>query len=510
MQTARILRRFLTTSVLALVFTGSALAQDEDGGTLTVRLPTDVRNLDPAHWFSEYDKQVAMPLYDGLIRYIPGTYETELVLAESLEVSDDGTRIDFTLRQGVQCHAGYGELTANDVKYSFERFLDTDYPSPYVDDWRPLQGVEVTGDYEGTIVLDKAFAPLFNSTLPMMSGSIVCEEAVADLGVEAFAMNPVGTGPYLFDSWNPNRDITLVRNADYWGEQPYFDEIRFVIIPDEQSAELALRAGEVDFSLLQLSALSLLERDPNIETTTYPGLSYRWIGMNVEHPKLEDVRVREALRLAIDVPSILIVAYEGLAEQSHALVAEGLTGHWENAGQFSQDLEAARQLIEEAGAEGLQLRLDIADTSEYRAWAQIAQQNFRQIGVELTINTMDTGSFWEIGSGSEGENVELFAMSFAMEPDPAWATMWFTCDQVGIWNWMRWCNEEYDELHARGLETIDEDERHQIYIRMQELMEEDAVAIWLIHGVMPYGWQPHIVPAQTPHGSPLFAHFEGL
>ncbi len=509
MKKIRNFTRIITAAFLLALIAGPAMAQDDGGGTLTVRLPTDVRNLDPAHWFSEYDKQVALPLYDGLIRYIPGTYDTELVLARTLEVSDDGTRIDFTLHEGVQCHDGYGELTASDVKYSFERFLDPANPSPYVDDWRPLQSVEVTGRYEGTIVLENAFAPLFSSTLPLMSGAVVCEEAVEDIGIEAFAMNPVGTGPYMFGNWNPNRDVTLVRNPDYFGEQPYFDEIRFVIIADEQSAELALRAGEVDFAQLQLSALALLERDPGIETNVYPGLSYRWIGMNVEHPKLQDVRVREAIRLAIDVPSILIVAYEGLAEQSFALIAEGLPGYWEDAGRFDQDLDAARSLIEEAGADGLQLRIDIADTPEYRAWSQVAQQNLRQIGVELTINTMDTGSFWEIGSGSEGKNVELFVMSFAMEPDPAWATMWFTCDQVGGWNWMRWCSEEFDELHTRGLETVDEDERAEIYIRMQELMEEDAVAIWIIHGATPYGNRPHIVPAHMPHGSPLFAHFEG-
>ena len=318
--------RLITTTALAAMLAFGANAQEAGDNVLTVRLNTDVRNLDPAHWFSEYDKQVAMPIYDGLIRYVPGTYETELALAESLEVSDDGTRIDFTLRQGVQCQNGYGELTANDVKFSFERFLDEENPSPYVDDWRPLQEVEVTGDYEGTIVLDSAFAPLFSSTLPIMSGKIVCQAAVEDLGVEEFALNPVGTGPYMLESWNPNQDVTLVRNPDYYGEAPHFDAIHFVIISDEQSAELALRSGEVDFGQLQLSSLIGLERDPSIETQIYPDLAYRWIGMNVENPKLEDVRVREAIRLAIDVPSIMIVAYEGLVDQSYAMIAQGLTG----------------------------------------------------------------------------------------------------------------------------------------------------------------------------------------
>lgn len=499
--------RILAAITLVSLLVPAASAQEGEE-VLTVRLVADIRNLDPAHWFSEYDKQVAMPLYSGLVRYQPGTYETELDLAESIESSEDGTEIHFTLREGVQCHGGYGELTANDVKFSFERFLDPDNPSPYADDWRPLERVEVTDTYEGTIVLSSAFAPLWNSTLPLMAGSVVCEAAVEEMGAQAFGTSPVGTGPYMLDSWEPNRQVVLKRNPDYYGEAPHYDEIRFVVIQDEQSAELALQAGDVDFSQLQLSSLFQLERNPNIETVVHPNLSYRWIGMNVENPKLEDVRVREAIRYAIDVPSILIVAYEGMVEESHALIAEGLTGYWEEATRFEQDLERARELIEEAGAQGLQLRMDIADRAEHRAWAQIAQQNLREIGIEMTINTMDTGSFWEIGSGNEGVNVELFGMNFAMEPDPAWATMWFTCDQVGVWNWMRWCNEEYDELHQRGLVTLDVEERDQIYERMQQLMEEDAVAIWITNGSTPHGFQAHVVPSLSPHGVPEFQHFE--
>lgn len=501
-------------AVLALIacLATPALAQESGDAdrVLTVRLPTDIKNLDPAYWFSRYDKDVAMPIYSGLIRHQPNSYETELELAESLDVSDDGTEIRFTLRQGVQCHRGYGELTADDVKFSFERFLDEENPSPYADDWRPLDRVDVTGRYEGTIVLSSAFAPLWNSTLPLMSGSVVCQEYVEEVGADVFATDPVGTGPYQFTSWDPNREIVLERNPDYFGDAPFYDEIRFVIISDEQTAELALQSGQVDFSEVQFSSLPLLERDAGVSTNVLPSLSYGWIGMNVENPKLEDVRVRQAIRLAIDVPSILIVAYEGAVERSNSLIAPGLNGHWEDATVFAQDLDAAKALVREAGAEGLELRMDIANTPEYRAWAQIAQQNLRQVGIELQINTMDTGSFWEIGGGDEGKNVELFGMNFAMEPDPSWATVWFTCDQIGVWNWMRWCNEEYDALHTEGLMTQDADERDAIYERMQELMEQDAIAVWIAHEASAYGYRSDLEPALTPHGVMQLEAFRGL
>lgn len=499
MHTSKRLARFML--MLAFIVTAGfwALADDPTGTSdpdreprvLRIRIPTDIKNMDPAHWFSRYDQIVGSPLLSGLIAYEPGSYETRLDLAESLEVSEDGTQLHFRLKEGVMCHKGNGELTAADVKFSYERFHDPDLPSPYGDDWQVLDRVDVTGRYEGTIVLSAPFAPLWHTTLPMMAG--------ADI---------VATGPYYLDRWEPDRQVVLKRNTEYFGEQPYYDEIRFIVIKDEQSAEIALESGEVDFGEVQLSSLMLFERNPSLETVLRPSLSYRWIGLNAEHPKLADRRVREAIRLAIDVPSILIVAYEGQAEQSGAIIGEGITGYWEDAPLHARDVEKARALLAEAGVESLALRLDTADTPEYRAWAEIAQQNLRDVGIDLEINPMDTGSYWEIGGGDEGKNVELFTMSFSMQPDPSWATMWFTCDQIGIWNWMRWCNEEFDALHVRGLQATDDAERQRIYEEMQRLMDEDAVAIWITHGTVAYAHAPEVVPSLSPHGLVEAEHFE--
>lgn len=484
---------------LVLLFT-SASAQ-----TLRVRLETDIKNVDPAHWFSNIDQSVALPIFAGLIKEDPATGEIELDLATELEQSEDGRTVDFTLREGVQCHRGVGELTADDVKFSFERFLSTENPSPYADDWRGLEEVEVTGRYSGTIHFAEPFMPLWTSTLPRLSGAIVCEDHVEAVGVEAFKTDPVGAGPYEFVSWTPDQEIVLQRNEAYYGDLPEWEEIRFVVIKDEQAAEIALESGAVDITRVPLSSLFMYEDYPGITITSKPSLSYSWIGFNVEHPKLQDVRVREAIINAIDVQSIIDVAYEGRAVQAPGMIAPGLFGALEDAPLHERNVERARELLAEAGVEELTVRIDIGDQSEYRIWAEIAQQNLLDVGINLEINPMDTGSFWEIGFGDEGLDVELFAMSFSMQPDPSWASVWFTCDQIGEWNWMRWCSEEYDSLHAAGLVEQDQEVRAEMYQRMQELMAEDAIALWVTNGAIAYLHRSDVDPGVNAFGI-LYAH----
>lgn len=473
--------------------------------TLRVRLETDIKNVDPAHWFSNIDQSVALPIYSGLIKENPATGEIEFDLATELEQSEDGRSVDFTIREGVQCHRGLGELTAEDVKFSFERFVSEEYPSPYADDWRGLEEVEVTGRYSGTIRFEEPFMPLWTSTLPRLSGVVVCKDHVEAVGVDAFKTDPVGAGPYEFVSWTPDQEIILKRNEAFYGELPEWEEIHYIVIKDEQAAEIALESGAVDITRVPLSSLFMYEDYPGITITTKPSLSYSWIGFNVLHPKLEDVRVRQAIIAAIDVPSIIEVAYEGQAEQAHGMIAPGLFGSLKDTPLPERDVELARELLAEAGVEDLTIRIDMGDQSEYRIWGEIAQQNLLEAGINLEINTMDTGSFWEIGFGDEGLDLELFATAFTMQPDPSWASVWFTCDQIGEWNWMRWCSEEYDTLHADALVEQDQDVRAEMYQQMQQLMADDAIAIWITNGATAYLHRSDLDPGVNSFGT-LYAH----
>jgi peptide/nickel transport system substrate-binding protein len=196
----------------------------------------------------------------------------------------------------------------------------------------------------------------------------------------------------------------------------------------------------------------------------------------------------------------------GQAEPEYGLIAPGLIGHWKDAPRYERDVAKAKDYLSKAGLTSLDLRLDIQNTAEYRTWAEIAQENLKEVGINIQINPLDSSSFWSLGEGEAGKSAELFANNYSMEPDPSWATMWFTTEQIGVWNWMRWASPEYDELHRQGLTTIDPAERERIYIEMQRLWDEACHSVFITHGSMTYAYHPDLLPATTPHGliQPVF------
>ncbi len=475
---------------------------------LTARIYGDIQNLDPAFRISENDGVVANAVMNGLVRYCPNSYELCNQLAEKIDQSEDGLEIRFKLREGVMWHEGYGELTTEDVKYSYERFIDPDLDADYADDWATLDYVEIIDDYNGIIHLKEPYAPLWNSTMPVVSGNIVCKDYVEEIGIETFATDIIGTGAYLFDEWRPQEMVVLKKNPDYWGEEPYWDEIHLIPIEDDKAGEVALESGDLDFGLISLQAAERFESNSDFEVLSLPSLRYYWIGMNVQHPKLEDPNVRWAIIYGIDVPSIIQAAYQGGVERTCALIPPGLTGYWEAAPCYQRDVEKAKEYLAKAGLETLDLRLDLQDTAEERIWGEIAQQNLAEVGINLELNPMDSSTFWTTSFGEQAaENNELVVASYSMQPDPAWATMWFTCDQIGKWNAMSWCSEEYDELHAQALVELDSEKRQELYVEMQQIWDEAAHTIWVTNGARVYGYATDIMPATTPNGKPQFEFF---
>ncbi len=141
------------------------------------------------------DSLISDCVFSGLVMQKQGAYEWKNDLVEEIKQSEDGKTIDFALRQGVMFHKGYGELTTEDVKFSFERIADPATQSSYAGDWLTLDHVEAIDKYHGQIVLKSPFAPLFASTLPVNSGKIVCKAHVDKVGQKAMTLDPVGSGP---------------------------------------------------------------------------------------------------------------------------------------------------------------------------------------------------------------------------------------------------------------------------------------------------------------------------
>jgi peptide/nickel transport system substrate-binding protein len=483
------------------------------GGVLKSRTYADLRSLDPAFSQGVVDEEIHSCIYNKLIQYKPGrSWDWQLDAAAEIE-QVDATHIKFTLRNDIGFTNGFGQMTAEDVKFSFERILDPALESTNKPDWGPLSHVEVVDAQNGVIVFSEPFQPAWNIALPYITGNIISKQAVEAAGGR-IGTDPVATsGPYLHKSWAPKQKTILSRNPDWKGAQPDFDEIHIFPIDDEKTSEIAFEAGDIDFTRVSLGSLDRFKADPPAGSVLeeFPSLFYVWVGMNLDSPKLQDLRVRQAIQYAIDVPSILEAAYFGVAEPSTGIIAPGLIGHREsNLVPSTADFAKAQALLDEAGAQGLEVSLDILNKSTNVTAAQVIQATLAQVGITVNVNVHEAGAFWTLGDENAGDrwkDIELIMNRFSMTPAPYYATAWFTTEQVGVWNWERFSNAEFDKLHEAAKGEVDTAKRAEMYQRMQDMMEETGAYRFLTHEASPVMYRDTIKPALRPDGLPLYRYF---
>lgn len=482
---------------------------------LRIRSYSDLQVLDPAFRLSAPEDDIFTACLVSLIGGKAGdSWEWELDAAESIEQVDD-THITFKLKPGIMWSNGFGEVTAEDVKYSFERVADPKMDSPYKDDWAALDHVEVTGRHSGTIVLKSYFAPLWTTTLPEGSCRLVCKQAVEALPEKKFTTDiPACSGPYVVKEWVPKQKTVLARHPEWKGTAPYYDEIHILPIEDEKAAELAFEAGDLDFTKISLGSLAKYKSKPlaGARLIEKPSLAYVWLGQNVEHPLLQDIRVRKAIQMAVDVDAVLEAAYFGQAARATGIIAPGMPGH-RDRNLTTYDPEGARKLLAEAGkADGFKTKISILNKTERVSAAQVIQANLAEIGIELEIDLHDSGTFWTLGdekSGDSWKDIQLMLNRFSMSPDPSWATAWFVPEQIGVWNWERWNSPEFGELHKKALVERDVAKRDADYKKMQDMMEESGAYLFLTHEANAFVCRDAVEPALKPDGTVILTQFKG-
>jgi peptide/nickel transport system substrate-binding protein len=480
-------------------------------GTLTIASPDDLIDADPAFSSSDVDNYVQQAVFEGLQNFVPnGTAAVENRLAETLSVSASGLEVHFRLKQGVMFHKGFGECTAQDVKFSFERIagiLKPNLNSPYQSNWATLKEVQVLNKYEGVIVLSKPFAPLLDLAIPYISGLVVSEKAVNTLG-KTFAREPVGTGPYEFVSWTPGQQIVLKRFEGWHGRPlPDFAEIIFHPITDEQTKLIGLQTGELDSAPLDYTSIKRANSLPGVKVHAKSTLNYSWIGMNQQHPNLADIHVRLAIRYAIDVPSIIKAGYADAAQRATAVLAPRMpVGYWSAAPVYNQDLDRAKAYLKRAAAVPKSLTFTTyLDSPSADTIAEIAVANLADIGLNASILTKP-----EEESGTFLVDQQLFYCAFdGTAPDPYQATEWFTCSEFNQWNWMYWCNKQADQLQNAALYETDPAKRGAMYIEWQRLMNNAVNTVWLAWLANPFGYlSSQVKPAFYVWGDPATWAFQ--
>jgi peptide/nickel transport system substrate-binding protein len=404
---------------------GEGGGEAQSGGTLVFGAAGDPKMFDPAFASDGETFRVARQIHEGLLGNELGGTDPVPELAEDWEVSEDGLEYTFNLRQGVQFHDGT-EFNAEAVCFNFDRWYNFEglaqSPSatPYYQD--VFGGFASTPDtpniYESCEATDESTAVIrltqvtskFPAALALPAFSIQSPTALQEYDADnlsgsedaltytQYALeHPTGTGPFRFQSWDRgNGEVTIVRNEDYWGEQALLDEIIFRTIPDGNARRQELQAGAIDaydfaspadYQSLEDEGFQVLVRDPF--NVLYLGINGGNVPGTSANPALQDPRVRQAIAHAIDRDTIVSSLLPEGAEAAIEFMPPTVDGYAEDVTTYPYDPDRARQLLQEAGAEGTTLRFHYPTdvTRPYlpdpAAMFQVISQNLTDAGFTI-------------------------------------------------------------------------------------------------------------------------------
>jgi len=367
---------------------------------------SDLISLDPAVLYEFSGVLIAHNVYETLVRFEGADLSTlKPGLAERWDIKEVGDtwEITFHLRQGVKFASG-NPFTADDVVYSFQRVIALNKsPAFLFTDIAQLKPENIKAADPSTVVvtLPKTASPQgFLSILTFTVGGIVdskevkAHESGGDYGSGWLLDHSAGSGPYRIDHWTKETEVLLTANPNYGGPKPALAQVLIKHIPEATNQQFALEKGDVDIARnLGPEQIEALKGKSGVTTTTGDSLLLIYVGMNVTVKPLDDVKVREALRTAVDYDGIIQQLLKGNARKVQTIIPAGLAGHNPDA-PFQQDIEKAKALLKEAGQEGgftLDLLVPTGSAPGGVTWADLAaklQSDWAKIGV--TVNIVQT------------------------------------------------------------------------------------------------------------------------
>ncbi len=454
-----------------------------DGTTLRLRATADFQVLDPKGAIGELDDIIPRCTQVTLIRLgdMRDGNVTSPWGAQAISWKDPQT-IAFTLRDDLSWNNGFGPVTSEDVKFSFERIAGSD--SAWAYQFEKLDHVEVLDQRSGLIHLKQPFKPFWYIALPYYGGHIVSKAAVEKVGGSYTTEIPAQCGPFLLDKWEQNQKVTLVANPEWKGPKMAFDKIEYFVVTDDQTALLAYEANSFDYTRVALSASKQLKSAMPKDSTLIEAQStrYVWLTINTNAEKLKDLRVRQAIQYAYDGEAVLQGSYDGLVGRAAGVVQPGTKFARQQNKIAQRDVEKAKALLAEAGVTDLTLNLYCLTDSVSQSTAQIIQASLAEAGITINIQPTEDAAYWALGDKTQGDgykSIELVLMNFAGGIDPTENLVWFRPDQIGVYNWSFFDSKEFEDLYQKGLVEQDDTKRKEIFNRMEDLMEESGGFIFV-------------------------------
>ncbi|GGF00279.1 ABC transporter substrate-binding protein [Stappia taiwanensis] len=504
-------RLLLTTALVTLPLV--AAAQE-----ITVGAANVAPYIDPGRDHSNVGSQFYYNTFDTLIDRDHGKLELEWVpaLATSWKLVEPKV-MEFKLREGVKFHNG-ADMTADDVVFSLNRMMQATFP-PYVVRAKDRLGnflrAEKVDDLTIRVVAERE-EPLWETLMSLQQVMIVPEayikgltgkaDVAEDSDYEAFALAPVGTGPYKVAAFQPGEKLVWERFDDFWGETAPLERATVVQIAETASRVTALKTGEADIiTNVAPDQLSLIDSDPNLKTEGSATALFHVMIMNQNHPKLRDPRIRQALSLAIDRDALNEALWLGKAivPSTHTMAEMGAL-HQPDLVTFEYDPERARKLLEEAGYDGFEITFDTAATYYTNGLlaAQAIMEMWGAVGINGRVNVQDQWS---------GNDPEMMVRNWSnpmyfADPFGSFGVMWAPggpSESEGRFN----TDADYAKKWDRFRFSTDVADRNAAYVELMEEIKQDPPMLPLYRPFESWGMKQSVNWAPMPGHIPYVLDF---
>ncbi len=456
----------------------------QHGGALNVGMPSDTPSINPFEETSYNTHERLGLVYGRLLRYEIGPdqeygdLEIEGDLAEDWDVSTDGLRYTFHLREGVTWQdvspVDGREFVADDVVASLQKAQQDGFQAALLG---PMDTIEAPDDHTVVLELDQPFAPLLNN-MANHTMWIVPQEGIE--GEFDLATTAIGTGPYIMEHWRRNVETRYRRNPDYWeGEKPYLDTITIQVIPDQASRIAAFRAGETQLMTTYTpeEAMSIASASSEVRTLQNTGRQGIYLNLNQDAEPFDDIRVRRAISMAIDREGMGESFFSGgdYTGPVHIALQEYALDQDELAEKQPHDPERARELLAEAGyPDGFSATLKT--TSGYgqmyvRATEWVVE-DLAQVGIEVDMEMVEYATYFTNTWPTVDYEMSAGPQTPFLEPDE-----WLRAQHhsEGYRNWYNIDDPEIDEVVAEQTTISDPEERAESVRDAQRYLLDEVV-----------------------------------
>jgi len=464
--------------------TQAAAEKIQRGGTLTVALDSNLKNLDPLLSSLVVDRQVMYQIYDSLVTIGPDL-KIQPGLADSWDTSDPKA-IVFHLHPGVKFHDGT-DCDATAVKWNIDRILNTP-SSPRLSEISSVASVDVIDPLTVRFNL-KAPAAQLLAALVDRAGMIVSPTA-AQKGGQNFTTNPLngGTGPFRFVEWQQDDHITVERNPNYWRKGsdgqalPYLDKIVYRVIVDENQRLNNLKTGSIDVCYRPPAKdIASIKKDANFVYGQVPALDYAGILLNTAAPPFNVPALRQAVAYAIDREQILQTVLYGLGVVSNGPVAPPMPAYDPNFVAFPYDPAKAKQKLQEGGMpNGFSFTINItAGSPATEQEAELIKDELSKVGITMNIVAEEFTKLIDDAAQHKFQ-ASLQGWSGRIDPDGNMYTQFHT---GGGLNYGQYSNPQVDDLLDQARQTYDQEKRNQLYRQANRLIALDVPQVFINHGL---------------------------